>query len=551
MTCEDPAKAVSTPAQQLRLLVDTSPNPAMIIRPPHGDVLHLNDEARRALGYENVPLSDIPGTPVLFPDHETRKKLREQTLTRGWCDTVDLPIKTKAGHSWRVRLSAMRFVTEDGTVILLQINDIDFACRTQQRLEAAYGRLEAQTGELRAMAADLRLMTEEVDQAKTRARQAEKAKADFLAMISHEIRTPLNGVMGMAALMEADGMAPSQQQKLDVIRHSGQTLLSIISDILDFSKLQSGALQLNPEDIAVCDLAERVVEMVRGLATEKGLALSLEIAGDVPDTIRIDATRARQILLNLVGNAVKFTMSGWVKVTVSSRPALEGDAMLSFEVADSGPGISPSARETMFQEFSQGESGMTRSHGGTGMGLALSRRLSRLMGGDIRVESSPGKAGAVFTLTLPCQVIGATSERAAEPESGLTGMRILVAEDNFLNQRVVSSILRAWGAEFEVVPDGAAAIEAVQGADFEAILMDIQMPKMDGISATKAIRALPGALNRIPIIALTANAMQGDREKYLAAGMDDYVAKPIDANILYRALLNQRMLAAAADRRHA
>jgi signal transduction histidine kinase/HPt (histidine-containing phosphotransfer) domain-containing protein/ActR/RegA family two-component response regulator len=377
-------------------------------------------------------------------------------------------------------------------------------------------------------------------QARTRQlAEASHAKSQFLANVSHEIRTPMNGIVGMARLLQESELTPGQREYAEIIVSSARALLRIIEDILDSSKIEAGVFELDAVDF---DLRRVVDDAVRLLAPEAGgksITLSATVDPAVPDAVRGDPGRLRQALLNLVGNAVKFTDRGSVTVRVEAIPSPPDAPVVRFEVRDTGIGISPAARERLFRPFSQGDSTTTRRFGGTGLGLAISRRLVEMMGGRIEVASEEG-AGSTFSFTVTlgradaatvtaaaAAAASATSLPDAPPPRATRRGRVLIAEDNVVNQMVTARMLERLGFEAEVVGTGQEAAAAARRERFDAILMDGQMPGMDGFEATTRIRAFEGPVRHTPIIALTAGAMRGDRERCLAAGMDDYVAKPL------------------------
>jgi signal transduction histidine kinase/ActR/RegA family two-component response regulator len=379
---------------------------------------------------------------------------------------------------------------------------------------------------------------DEVIQDQLHAEAANSAKSAFLATISHEIRTPLNGILGMAQAMSREPMTDDQQERLRVLQQSGATLLTLLNDMLDMAKIEAGKIQLEALDFDPQGVGRDACDAFGAIAAEKGLNLSFETTG--PRGLhRGDPTRVRQILYNLIGNAVKFTDQGRVEV----RLVFEG-AGFTFAVEDTGVGFSDAARDRLFEKFCQGDATTTRRFGGTGLGLPISRDLARLMGGDITVESRLG-AGSIFRVALP--LVGARPPAAAlsialaeEPQviSPEAPLVILVAEDNPTNQLVLRSMLAGAGTELEVVEDGSLALAAWRGRAFDLILMDINMPVMDGVTATRAIRdeERASARRRTPIIALTANAMDHQRHDYLAAGLDAHVTKPIDLTVLFAAI---------------
>ncbi len=373
-------------------------------------------------------------------------------------------------------------------------------------------------------------------EAQIRADDANRSKSEFLATMSHEIRTPMNGVLGMLNLMLQGDLKAAEHDKAVIARDSAEGLLNILNDILDYSRLDAGQVELeklpfNPERIGAA-----VVELLTSKAEEKGLSLSFNAADNLPLWVKLDPTRVRQILVNLVSNAIKFTKEGSVDVHASYRTKSETRGVIRFEINDTGIGIPEDAQDRLFKRFSQVDSSMTRRFGGAGLGLAISKQLVKRMGGEIGCKSTPG-TGSQFWFTLPVDVAmgpPAKADNIADYEPNVGALRILAAEDQPINQQVLRAFLTGAGHQVTLVEDGALALAAIQQSDFDIVLMDIQMPNMDGFEATRAIRALAHPLCSIAIIALTANAMAGDKERCLESGMDGYVSKPINADTLHR-----------------
>jgi signal transduction histidine kinase/ActR/RegA family two-component response regulator len=379
----------------------------------------------------------------------------------------------------------------------------------------------------------------ELVQAKEDAEAANRAKSTFLATMSHEIRTPLNGVLGMAQAMAVEPLSGAQRERLDVIRQSGETLLAILNDVLDLSKIEAGKLDLENASFDVSEVAEGALAAFMAVAKDKGVALNLQVEAKAAGVYRGDAMRVRQILNNLISNALKFTEVGAVGVSVG-RSKRE----LVLQVRDSGIGISPDQLRSLFQKFEQADASTTRRYGGTGLGLAICRELAQLMGGDIEAASAAGE-GAVFTVRLPLARLGRRTARpmkAASPTSapseGARPLRVLAAEDNAVNQLVLKTLLQQAGLDLELVGDGRAAVAAWEAGGLDVILMDVQMPEMDGPTATRMIRDREAETGRArtPIIALTANAMAHQVAEYRRAGMDGFVSKPIEVARLFAAI---------------
>jgi PAS domain S-box-containing protein len=371
--------------------------------------------------------------------------------------------------------------------------------------------------------------------AKEEAESATRAKSAFLATMSHEIRTPLNGVLGMAQAMAMGEVTDQQRERLEVIRQSGESLLAILNDVLDLSKIEAGKLELEQAEFDIDELSRGAIGAFAATAQAKGLSFELKVERGARGVYRGDSVRVRQILYNLVSNALKFTEAGGVKVAVSRK-----GRQLSIAVRDTGIGIPPDKLAGLFQKFEQADASTTRRYGGTGLGLAICRDLAELMGGEIRADSRLGE-GATFSVDLPLKRLAAApsapvpaSAETHAPTDGVS-IRVLAAEDNGMNQLVLRTLLEQVGVEPTMVGNGREAVEAWAREPWDLILMDVQMPEMDGPTATGVIRARERAEGRprTPIVALTANAMSHQVAEYLRTGMDGFVAKPIEAARLY------------------
>ena len=404
--------------------------------------------------------------------------------------------------------------------------------------------------EYKKMMAEIKQVEAYLRLARDAAEQSARSKGEFLANMSHEIRTPMNAILGMLNLVQSDEDEKLSRRQADYIakaEQSAKTLLRIINDILDFSKIEAGRLEMENVEFSITDVLQQMSNLFEPKIKEKGLAFDVSAPPDLPPKIKGDSLRLAQVLLNLIGNSVKFTKDGGLSLSVEEIARDQAKIRLRFTIKDTGIGMTPGQIKGLFKPFSQADTSTTRKYGGTGLGLAISKKLAQMMNGKIWCTSEPGQ-GSNFYLTaefeLMSEVEPAAEEAARSKDDGTLPTMplnwsevkpILLVEDNDLNQIIAKKLLEKKGLQVDVANNGQEAIEKLQTGDYELILMDIQMPVMDGVTATKEIRKM-GKFKDLPIIAMTAHAMSGDKEKSLEAGMDDHVTKPIDMKMLYASL---------------
>lgn len=379
--------------------------------------------------------------------------------------------------------------------------------------------------------------------------EANAAKSAFLAVMSHELRTPLNGVLGMARALANTSLDARQSRYVDTLSRSGEGLLTMLNDILDISKIEAGRMDLEVEAFDLRDLASQIVELWAETASAKGLGLSYEAHPDLPERVLGDETRMRQILMNLVSNALKFTQEGAIQICLTAAPSADGDGGVEIAVADTGIGMTGEQLSGLFRPFAQADVSTARTYGGTGLGLAICRQLIAMMGGDIKVESEPGQ-GSTFRVWLPLPAAGEGSTTGGAEAVDLPKLRILVADDNPINQTVARAVLEAAGAEIETAGDGSEALARLRTQTFDLVLMDVHMPVMDGIEAVGRIRAGEAGAHDIAILALTGDAMGGEESRLRSLGFDGLQHKPVQPAALILAvaeLMAARAAAAAGE----
>jgi signal transduction histidine kinase/ActR/RegA family two-component response regulator len=443
-------------------------------------------------------------------------------LARGMAHRVIAPVQSLS--------EAMHQVAGGGSFEPIEVKAQDELFRG---LTTSFNHLLGKLGEREE---DLKAAMRELESARDAANAANVLKTQFLANMSHEIRTPLNGVLAMAEVMSLGDLAEVQRERLGIIRQSGNLLLAVLNDVLDLSKIEAGKLSLVKEDFDLAPTLSSTAETFQVLAQGKGLDFHFRVSDEAQGWWRGDADRLRQIVGNLLSNAVKFTPQGSVEAIVEVNPVGETLRLL---VRDTGVGIAPEKLPALFEKFTQADNSATRRFGGTGLGLAICRELTQMMGGSIDVESREGH-GSTFTVELPLtrgQAAGAAEPEAAQ-DTGDRNIRLLAAEDNPTNQQVLAAVMESLGIDIDIVADGRQAVDAWRVGGYDLVLMDIQMPVMDGIDAAREIRGVEIAeqRKRTPIVALTANALTHQVDEYLAAGMDGHVAKPIEIAKLYEAI---------------
>jgi PAS domain S-box-containing protein len=494
--------------ERYRLLADNSRD--LIVLTRDGQTVYVSPASRRLYGYDPDELLGTKIEDRVHPDDLPALAAAQAEVRAKGEALVLYRCRTKKGDLIWVEASWRESPAADGksTELVVVARDITPRVRNEEALRAA----------------------------KEHADAANRAKSSFLAHMSHEIRTPMNGILGMNHLLMATDLDARQRDYARTIGDSASSLLRIIDDILDESKLEAGKIEIEFADFDLSKTLDDVVSILQPRAAQKDVRLSMAVNPAACGWFRGDAVRLRQVLLNIAGNAVKFTDRGHVDLDVSVPRELGDHAVVRFEVADTGIGIDEAAQAKLFQKFTQADVSISRRFGGTGLGLAIAKQLVELMGGTIGFSSAPG-AGSVFCFEIPLERVAAPAAKASAavavaPAAPKRALDVLIAEDNKINQKVAQLIISNGGHRVDLADDGRQAVDAARANHYDVILMDLQMPELDGIAAAKEIRQLAGRAGQVPIIALTSHAMAGMREEVIAAGMDDYVSKPFDASVL-------------------
>ncbi len=498
-----------------------------------GTFVDLNPSLERLLGYRREELMGKTGVDMhLWVGNEARAAVLDAMRVGTTIENLEAQFRRKDGGIIDIAYSGCPIDIGGVPHFIGLVADFTLQKAAQRTLETHHEQLKELV--------DIR--TEELAAARDAAEAANVAKSAFLANMSHEIRTPMNGILGMAHILMRSGVTPMQAKYVDTVLTSGKHLLGIINDILDLSKIEAGKLVLDPRDFELAEMLRSVLAIISEAADAKGLQLLINVAS-LPQNLHGDATRLAQTLVNYLSNAVKFTAKG--SVTLSGQ-IVEEDAtgyLVRFEVSDTGIGMTPDQQDRIFTAFEQADQSTTRKYGGTGLGLAINRRIAQLMGGEVGVESALGH-GSTFSITARLgkaqTVANAESEQSESAEVLLKrhhcGKRVLLAEDELANQMIAEMLLTDAGLVVSIAGDGAEAVRLAERNDYDVILMDMQMPEMDGLEATRAIRRMPNR-KTVPILAMTANAFAEDRERCSAAGMNDFLTKPAVPEVMFATLL--------------
>ncbi len=520
---------------QLHTILEASPD-AVLMAGDDGYVSFANHVAGKLFGYSMEQLLELNVdalVPVRTRGHhdQLRANFQHAPRSRPMASTQSLSAVRQDGSEFPVEISLSQIRINDKNWVIAVVHDITVRKQAETKLIELNERLELRVAE----------RTRELARAKEIAEAASHAKSEFLANMSHEIRTPMNSVLGMAYLALKTELTAKQRDYLEKIHYSGEHLLGIINDILDFSKIEAGKLDMEMVDFKLDSVFRNLTSLIADKAHGKGLQLTFTIDPGIAPCLRGDPLRLSQVLLNYVNNAIKFTQRGQVIVRVQQEHATANSFLLRFEVQDSGIGMSPDEIEKLFQPFQQADNSTTRKFGGTGLGLAISKRLANMMGGEVGVTSQPG-LGSTFWFTARFELcstppscttdIVGMGQHLEHTASALNGSRILLADDNLFNQQVACELLQEAGAHTTIASNGAEVLDLLRKGKYDCVLMDVQMPVMDGLEATRQIRA-DATLATLPVIAMTANARAEDKQHCFAAGMNDFISKPLLPGLLY------------------
>lgn len=481
----------------------------LIIDPDTGDIVEANRAAARFYGYSEDEIKKLKIKQINTMGQEEIRRKMSEAMDRGKV-SFNFRHKLRDGSIRDVQVFTGPIIFKGKKLLYSAINDISDKVRADMELIRALDRAES----------------------------ANRAKSEFLANMSHEVRTPLNGAMGMLQLLRVTDIDAEQSEYVESAYRACNNLLRLLSDLLDLSKIEAGKVELVREEFCLSDIVRDVESNFSVLSKSKGIDLILRIEEDVPNYLRGDPLRIRQILFNLVGNAVKFTESGYVMVEISTlSPVHEKSCRLLLSVHDTGVGIPEGMTDKVFEAFTQAENSYSRKIEGVGLGLQIVKRLVNLMGGNLALESEE-EVGTSFMISFEVGISEKTSDKEIqkplERDISESGASVLLVEDDPVNMKVVATMLRKGGVSVETASNGRQAVEILSRKNFDLVLMDVQMPEMDGVSATRIIRTSPKfeSVAGVPIIALTAYVMTGDREKFVNAGMDDYISKPVDYDVL-------------------
>lgn len=537
-TDQDVTERVKEEELEKLVLAATQSYNSVIIADRKGKIEWVNEGFTKLTGYK---LSDVLNThgELLRKGNLEEKDFYESIVKEKKAFTYESKNLTKDGKEYWVITTLTPVLGKNGEVERIIAIDSDITLRKQMEEELLNANRIAEHSLMKGNKA-----LDELMKAKKELEESMKVKEQFLANMSHEIRTPMNAIVGFTNLLIKTELSNEQKQYVNAIKTSGENLLVIINDILDFSKIQSGKFVFEQIELQLSQVISTLIELMLAKAVEKGIKLSSKIDKNIPDQLIGDPTRLNQILLNLVGNAIKFTEKGEVKITADLTSETDEEVDLKFSIIDTGIGISEDKLSVIFEGFMQASNETTRKYGGTGLGLTIVKQLIELQGGSISVQSEEGE-GSTFTFNLKLKKnLQSKSEEKSivkknTDENHLEGLSVLLVEDNLLNQILAKKVLTDWKWKVDVAENGVVALKKLEEHNFDLVLMDIQMPEMDGYETTRSIRKnFTHPKSDIPVIAMTAHALAGEVEKCLASGMDEYISKPFDPKVLYSKIIS-------------